>query len=286
MKNSTSQGCPFCHNQARWWDYLTAGARHLFSGKNRDRLMSLSVEKIDDNPYQPRRFIRMEESYENLKTSVREYGVIVPIIVNRKNKGRFTLVAGQRRLRAAREVGLTHVPAIVRRLSLRKMMEIAYLENLHREDLSSIDVVKMFDRIRRRYPGLDSNGLASTMGLDVHKLEEARELLKWPALLQEALQGALIDVDRAHVLLELKDERVLQECLEIVSMGELSLEETREMVDRVLRKEPPYVAAEGSRHFHAPSCPYAQLIPEEKRSSFYSKKEALRRGKIACMQCL
>jgi ParB family chromosome partitioning protein len=195
-------------------------------------------------------------------------------------------VAGQRRLAAARELGFKFIPAIVRTLNPRQMMEISYLENLHREELSTIDVVQMFDRIHRKYPKIEEGDLADAMGLKVDELRHARNLLDLPIPTLEALRAGMITEDHAHWLKEIADPDVQLEVIELVFNEKLSVEETKEMVDRVTRKEPPYVTADQASHFHSPSCPFAQLIPEDRKQKFYSKREVAKRGKIPCMQCL
>jgi len=249
-----------------------------------DTFEQVPVDRIRDNPYQPRTYI-LSEPHENLKRSIEQYGVIVPLIVSRLGDD-FILVAGQRRLLAARELGLSTVPSIVRELNPRERMEASYLENLHREDLSRLDVVEMFDRIRRRYPKVSEEGLAETMGLAKDDLDRARYFQLLPAAVQAGVRSRMISEEHAPVLAQIQDPDVQLEMIELIYQEKMSVEDTREAVDRILRKEPPFVTSDGSVHFHAPHCPYAGLIPEGDRHTFFSKKEGARKGKIACMQCL
>jgi ParB family chromosome partitioning protein len=249
-----------------------------------DTFEHVPLDKIRDNPYQPRTYI-LSEPHENLKKSIEQYGVIVPLIVSRLDD-HYVLVAGQRRLMAARELGLTSVPAIVRELNPRERMEASYLENLHREDLSRLDVVDMFDRIRRRYPNVNEAGLADTMGLRTEELDRARCFQLLPVPVQAGVRARMVSEEHAPILAELRDPDVQLEMVELVYAEKLSVEDTRDAVDRILRKEPPFVTSDGSVHFHAPHCPYAALIPDPDRHAFFSKKEGARRGKIPCMQCL
>ncbi|HLF95484.1 MAG TPA: ParB/RepB/Spo0J family partition protein, partial [Planctomycetota bacterium] len=252
--------------------------------RKEDRLMYIAVDAIDHNPFQPREHI-LEEPHENLRNSVEQYGVIVPIIVNRQGT-RYTLVAGQRRLQAAKELGFKFIPAIVRTLNTRQMMEVSYLENLHREDLSRVDVVQMFDRIRRKYPRIEEKDMAEAMGLQMDDLQHARTLLDLPIPVLEALRAGMISEEHAQHLKEISDPDAQLEVIEMVYNEKLGVEETRELVDRVTQKEPAYVTADQAAHFHAPSCPFVQLIPEDRKQKFYSKREVASRGKIPCMQCL
>jgi ParB family chromosome partitioning protein len=276
--------CTHCGGNGLWRSFVD-GLKRVFSfRKAQDRLMYIPVDRIDENPFQPREYV-LREPLDSLKHSVEQYGVIVPIIVNRRAK-RYVLVAGQRRLQCARELGFKFVPAIVRTLNSRQMMEVSYLENLHREDLSKIDVVGMFDRIHRKYPKIEESDLAEAIGLKVDDLRHARSLLDLPIPALEALRAGMITEGHARIVSEIKDPDAQLEVIEMAYNEKLSIEETRDLTDRITGKEPSYVTAEQAAHFHAPSCPYAQLIPEDRRMKFYSKKDVAKKGKLPCMQCL
>ncbi|HLF95025.1 MAG TPA: ParB/RepB/Spo0J family partition protein [Planctomycetota bacterium] len=276
--------CTHCGGNSVWRNLVDGFKRVFRLKKQGDRLMYIPVDHVDHNPYQPREYVQ-EEPLEELKKSIEQYGVIVPIIVNRQGK-RFTLVAGQRRLAASRELGFKFVPAIVRTLNSRQMMEVSYLENLHREGLSTIDVVQMFDRIHRKYPKIEEGDLADAMGLKVDELRHARNLLDLPIPALEALRAGMITEGHAQWVKEISDPDAQLEVIEMVFNEKLGVEETKELCDRVNHKEASYVTADHAAHFHSPSCPYAQLIPEDRKMKFYSKKEVAKRGKIPCMQCL
>jgi ParB family chromosome partitioning protein len=280
----TKHVCNHCGGNSVWRS-IVDGVKRVFKFKRQeDRLMYISIEKVDQNPYQPREYV-VEEPLEKLRKSIEQYGVIVPIIVNRRS-GRFTLVAGQRRLQAARELGFKFIPAIVRTLNPRQMMEVSYLENLHREELSKIDVVLMFDRIHRKYPRIEENEIAEAMGLQVDELRHARTLLELPIPVLEALRANMISEGHARAISAISDPDAQLETIEMVYNEKLGIEETQELVNRVTNKEAAYITADQAAHFHAPTCPFAQLIPEDRKLKFHSKKEVARKGKVPCMQCL
>ena len=280
----TKHVCNHCGGNSVWRS-IVDGVKRVFKFKRQeDRLMYIPVEKVDHNPYQPREYV-IEEPLEKLRKSIEQYGVIVPIIVNRHSK-RFTLVAGQRRLQAARELGFKFVPAIVRTLNPRQMMEVSYLENLHREELSKVDVVMMFDRIHRKYPRIEENEIAEAMGLQVDELRHARTLLDLPIPVLEALRANMISEGHARAISAISDPDAQLETIEMVYNEKLGIEETQELVNRVTNKEAAYITADQAAHFHAPTCPFAQLIPEDRKQKFHSKKEVARKGKVPCMQCL
>jgi len=277
--------CGHCGGNSLWRNVVN-GVKRIFGLKRKeDRLAYVPVEKIQANPFQPREYV-LDEPLADLKKSIEQYGIIVPLIVN-KEGGRYSLVAGQRRLQAARELGFKFVPAIVRSLKPRQVMEISYMENLHREELSKIDIVQMFDRIHRKYPKIQEGELADAMGLQVDNLRRARGLLDLPVPILEALRANMITEDHAQILSTgTTDPDAQLETIELIYNEKLGLEETKELVDRMAGKEAAYVTAEASTHFHSPSCPFAQLIPDDRREKFYSRKEVAKRGKMPCMQCL
>jgi len=280
----TKHVCNHCGGNSLWRGFVDGLKRVFRLKRQEDRLMYIPVEKVDQNPYQPREYV-IDEPLGDLKKSIEQYGVIVPIIVNR-HSGRFTLVAGQRRLQAARELGFKFIPAIVRSLNPRQMMEVSYLENLHREELSKIDVVMMFDRIHREYPRIEENEIAEAMGLKVDELRHARTLLDLPIPVLEALRANMISEGHARVISAISDPDAQLETIEMVYNEKLGLEETQELVNRMTNKDAAYVTADQAAHFHAPTCPFAQLIPEDRKLKFHSKKEVARKGKVPCMQCL
>ena len=203
---------------------ITDGFKRAFGKKkHEDRLMYISVDRIDQNPFQPREHI-LEEPHDNLKASIEQYGVIVPIIVNRQGK-RYTLVAGQRRLKAGNELGFKFIPAIVRTLNTRQMMEVSYLENLHRENLTPIDVVEMFDKIHRRYPKIEEEDLADVMGLKLNDLHHARTLLDLPIPVLEALRAGMISEAHARSVSEISDADAQLEVIEIIYNEKLDEEQ-------------------------------------------------------------
>jgi len=280
----TKHVCNHCGGNSLWRGFVDGLKRVFRLKRQEDRLMYVPVEKVDQNPYQPREYV-IDEPLGDLKKSIEQYGVIVPIIVNR-HSGRFTLVAGQRRLQAARELGFKFIPAIVRSLNPRQMMEVSYLENLHREELSKIDVVMMFDRIHRKYPRIEENEIAEAMGLKVDELRHARTLLDLPIPVLEALRANMISEGHARAISAISDPDAQLETIEMVYNEKLGLEETQELVNRMTNKDAAYVTADQAAHFHAPTCPFAQLIPDDRKLKFHSKKEVARKGKVPCMQCL
>jgi ParB family chromosome partitioning protein len=249
-----------------------------------DTLRKIPVGLIDSNPYQPREVV-FNSSLEGLKRSIRQYGVIVPIIVSKRGD-RYQLVAGQRRLMAVKELGFKYIPAILRRLSIKEMMEVGYLENLHREDLDKIDRLQIFERILNEYPDIGRERLAQMMGLNIEEINKGREILKLPVLIQEAIRARMISEESGFILKDIPGKKRLLHAVEYVYRNRLDLKQTEEYVNSILKRSLRYVSGRDSLHFHHPSCAYATLIPEQEKQRYYSKIEALKEGKRACMVCL
>jgi ParB-like chromosome segregation protein Spo0J len=144
----------------------------------------------------------------------------------------------------------------------------------------------MFDRIHRKYPRIEEDAMAEAMGLKVDELRHARTLLDLPIPVLEALRANMISEPHARVISLIPDPDAQLEVVEMVYNEKLGVEETREIVNRITNKEAAFITADQAAHFHAPTCPYAQLIPEDRKLKFHSRKEVSKRGKVPCMQCL
>lgn len=285
-----AQKCHFC---GEFLAYTSGGQskpiltaiKRFFAGKRRQQaeLLFIPAEKIEANPYQPREMVD-KKTLSSLKKSMQQYGIIVPLIVKREGAG-FQLVAGQRRLMAARELGMKFVPAIVKDLTVREIMEVSYLENLHRIDLTLIDNVQMFERICQEYPEIGRERLAAMLGLELDTIARNRDMLKFPVILQEALRRGMIDDNHARHLKTLDKQQMLH-ALEEIHRRRLDAEETEELVNRILKKKPKYVASRDGLHFHKSDCAYAKLLDPNEIHCYYSKQEALGGGKRPCMTCL
>ncbi len=171
-------------------------------------LVELPVDAIRPNPGQPRtRFD--EEALRELADSIREHGVIQPLLVSDDGSGRYVLVAGERRLRAARMAGLATVPAVVReRLDGRAELELALVENLQRRDLTPIEEARAFAALGREF-GLSQREIAERVGVDRSTVANALRLLKLPEEVQELVETGRLTAGHARALLALpRDEMV------------------------------------------------------------------------------
>ena len=148
-------------------------------------LAEVAVELIDANPFQPRRTFSADKLKE-LTESIRSSGVVQPVLLRRAGE-RFQLIAGERRLRASREAGLTSIPAVVREIGDRDALELALTENLLREDLNQIEAAQGYALLQQKH-GLSHEEIAETLGLDRSTITNTLRLLRLPPEVQQMMR--------------------------------------------------------------------------------------------------
>lgn len=163
----------------------------------------INLSEIRSNPYQPRKTFN-EESLNELATSIKQYGIVEPIIVKKSIKG-YELIAGERRCKAAKIAGLTKVPAIIKDFNDQEMMEIALIENIQREDLNPIDEASSVANIIK-LRGMTQEEFATTFGKSRSYVTNLLGLLNLPKDVQNKLINKEISMSHARVLSKIDDE--------------------------------------------------------------------------------
>ncbi len=163
-------------------------------------VMEVDLQRIDPNPFQPRQEFRAEELQE-LAASIRESGLLQPIAV-RPRGGRFEIVAGERRFRAARSLGLPRVPVLVRELEDAQLLELALVENLQRQDLLPLEEAQAYERLHAEFK-LTQEAIARKVGKERATVANAMRLLRLPAGVKELLSARKIEAGHARALLAL-----------------------------------------------------------------------------------
>ena len=189
----------------------------------------IPVDNIESNPNQPRTIFDAEALRE-LAASVREHGVLQPILVRPLGQNRYQLVAGERRWRASREAGLVTIPALVEELDDDTALEIAIIENLQREDLSPLEEATMYDRMVREH-GYSIRKLAEKLGKDKGYLENRLRLADAPAEIRELVSLRKDTLSHAYELMKVQDDRKRRRLAARVASGELSLVKLREKIE-------------------------------------------------------
>ena len=180
-------------------------------------MMRIPVEKIDPNPFQPRRVFDAGE-IAALAESIREHGILQPILVRTVDQ-RYQLIAGERRLRGCIEAKLSEIPARIMVLDDRRVSELAMVENLQREDLNAIEKAMAFKDYLGRYH-VTQEELAGRLGIDRSTVSNLIRLLELPESVRDAVMNRKISPGHARALLGLGDaEAITAGCLKVIAEG-------------------------------------------------------------------
>ena len=174
--------------------------------KDNNKPMEIEVSEIKPNPYQPRRVFD-EAKLQELAASIKEFGVVQPLVVRPKGKS-YELVAGERRFRASKLAKQSTIPAIVRTMSDEQMMEIAVLENLQREDLTPLEEAQAYQTLMEKL-SLTQAQVAAKLGKSRPYIANYLRLLGLPAPIKEALNAGKLSMGQARTILGLKNKRQL-----------------------------------------------------------------------------
>lgn len=170
---------------------------------DQDRVQKLPVNVVVANPHQPRQHFD-EEALQQLASSIEQYGILQPLVVTPHGQGRYALVAGERRWRAAQLAGLEKVPAIVRTTKELEQLEIAIVENVQRVDLSPLEQATSIERLHQQF-NMTYDAIAKRLGKANSTISNIIRLLELPAAAQEALREERISEGHARTILALKD---------------------------------------------------------------------------------
>jgi ParB family chromosome partitioning protein len=192
----------------------------------------IPVDKIDPNPRQPRSRFDADE-IEELAASIRQYGVLQPLILARSPQvGRYLLIAGERRLLAARQAGLPGVPAIVREASDQEHLELALIENIQRADLGPLEQADAYRQLVEEFE-LSHEEISARVGKSRSTITNTLRLLKLPASVQKALSEGLISEGHARALLALASPAAQGAALHSILKNNLNVRQTEDLVRRL-----------------------------------------------------
>lgn len=187
----------------------------------------IDIDRIDPNPEQPRTTFD-EEALEELAVSIRELGIVQPLSLRTTESGRYQIIAGERRWRAARLAGLTSVPAYVRTASDSEITEMALIENIQREDLSAIEVALAFKKLIDTY-NLTQERLSERLGKKRATIANHLRLLKLPATIQIGLRDRKLDMGHARALLSLDNAAQQVKLYKLILKEGLSVRKVEEL---------------------------------------------------------
>jgi len=208
-----------------------------------EAVRKVALNEVVPSPLQPRKEFVTEQLSE-LMESIREHGIIQPLIV-RMVDGKCELIAGERRWRASRELGLKEVPVIVRTASDRDVLELALIENLQRENLNPIEEAQAYDRLAQEF-NMRQEDIAKRVGKNRATVANAMRLLDLPVNVQHHLREGRLSTGHAKVLLGLKKEADVEDAAMQVISKALTVRATEKLVDTLLRPPLPPKPALGN----------------------------------------
>src|SRR3990170_3602683 len=211
---------------------------------NKDQIQHLDITQIQANPLQPRGMIT-PDSLMDLVDSIREHGILEPLIVAHTPAG-FQIIAGERRWRAAKLAGLTHVPAIVKETSPQGMLEMALVENVQRTDLNAVDRAKAFERLIEEFD-LSNSEIAQRIGKSPAYISNTLKLLTLPDALKDGLISGLISEGHARALASIDDKQAMIDAYKIVLKESGSVRRAEDLSRRMKAKTGQKVTATGKQ---------------------------------------
>jgi len=225
------------------------------ASEGKDKVVEVAVDLVFPSPLQPRKTFN-EDQLAELRDSIKEHGVIQPLIVRKSDDGRFELIAGERRWRASKLLNLATVPIYVREATDREMLEMALIENLQRADLDAIEEAAGYERLAREF-GMKQAEIATRVGKSRATVANAMRLLNLVPSVQAYLSDKIISVGHAKALLALKDEEAQNALAETIIRKKLTVRASERMAQSLANSggnsgEEAAAAKSGSRQKSTP----------------------------------
>ncbi len=206
--------------------------------QNRESIFHIEVEKIKPNPYQPRRDFN-PENLKELAASIREHGIIQPLIVSKLEKEtevgtsvEYQLIAGERRLEAAKMIGMERVPVIIKKLAQKaEGLELAIVENLQRANLNSIETARAYAKLQDEF-GLTQREISTRLGKSRETIANSLRLLNLPSEIQDAVAQNQINESQARLLLAVSDINEQKKLFKEILSQNLSVREIRSRLNK------------------------------------------------------
>ena len=203
--------------------------------KNTDvQVLQVPLSKIVPNPYQPRKEFE-SEALSELADSIRQYGVLQPLLVAPGKDGTYILIAGERRLRASIMAGLSTVPVIVSEYTTQQIAEIALIENLQRKDLHYLEEAEGYEKLVNTFH-LTQESMAIRVGKKQSTIANKLRLLRLPVSVRNKLHDSKLTERHARVLLKLENEETQKAVLQKVLKGNLNVRQTEALVEKTLKE--------------------------------------------------
>jgi len=196
-----------------------------------DEVIKIEVEKILPNENQPRKVFK-DDALKELSASIKEKGVLQPVLVSRVGDGTFRLIAGERRWRAARLAGLKKIPALIKEASSQDSMEIALIENIQREDLNPIETAEALNRLSSDYQ-LTQEALSQRVGKDRATVANYLRILKLPDEIKSYINDGRLSLGHAKAILSIDAKQKQIEAARGIIKGGLSVREAEALCKKL-----------------------------------------------------
>ena len=193
-------------------------------------IAEIAIDQIETNPFQPRTDFD-ETALRELAQSIKEQGVIQPVTVRKLGYNKYQLISGERRLRASKMAGLTKIPAFIRIANDEQMLELALIENIHRENLNAIEVAISYQRLIDEC-GLTQEEVSEKVGKSRSAVANFLRLLKLPPEIQLAIRDGHISMGHARALINITDKEEQLKLLQQIIMEEMTVRQTEEMAEK------------------------------------------------------
>ncbi len=211
----------------------------------RGYIPNLPIDQLSANPHQPRMTIKPEELI-SIADSIRENGIIQPLIVTKRGEKDYVLIAGERRWRAAQLAGITSVPVVIREASAQQMLEFAIIENVQRKDLNPIEEALAYDQLARKF-NLQHQDIASKVGLSRVAVVNKIRLLKLPDAIKQLVLDTVITEAHARALLAIKDPETMIAAANIIVKRGMTTHQAEELARRIQNGIDPATRRAGGR---------------------------------------
>ena len=197
-------------------------------------IAEIEINQIETNPFQPRTEFD-ETALRELAQSIKEQGVIQPVTVRKLGYNKYQLISGERRLRASKMAGLSKIPAFIRVANDEQMLELALIENIHRENLNAIEVAISYQRLIDEC-NLTQEEVSEKVGKSRSAVANFLRLLKLPPEVQLAIRDGHISMGHARALININDKEEQLKLLQQIIMEEMTVRQTEEMADKAKGK--------------------------------------------------
>lgn len=241
-----------------------------------DKVIEISLSQLRPNPYQPRKTFD-EDSIKELAESIRQHGIIQPIIVRTVLKG-YEIIAGERRFRASQFCGNATIPAVVRSFTDQQVMEIALIENLQREDLNAIEVAVAYQALIDKFK-LTQEELSMKVGKSRSHIANFVRLLSLPAEIKDNVSRGTISMGHARALVGIKDEKSQKELADLTVSLDWSVRDLEEAIQKLDTKQ----SEDKTKPNQKKRDPYIDHLEESLRERFKTTvkiKQQKDKGKI------